>query len=208
MTEYISVLPELDALAINPDIEIKLEGSELTCRYRSIFPRALSSQTALLRFENQVETGAQLLGDGFQMLCQTTGSPTALVDVGRCPDNNASYRLYPQDAPKRFYNYLVVEQSTGFQLYGFVTCHRFAGYFELEQTHHGIDVVAYLDGEESEPQYWETNQLESLVVVHGSSLESVYERYAQHITNHHPARSGVTEASQLDGVRGMPIMLK
>jgi alpha-galactosidase len=197
MTEYISVLPELDALAINPDIEIKLEGSELTCHYRSVFPRALLSQTALLRFENQVETGAQLLGDGFQMLCQTAGSPTALVDVGRCPDNNASYRLYPQDAPKRFYNYLVVEQSTGFQLYGFTSCHRFAGYFELDQTHHGIDVVAYIDGEESEPQFWETNQLESLVVIHGSSLESVYERYAQHIANHHPSRSGVTQSSPI-----------
>lgn len=197
MTEYIPVSPELDALAINPHIEVRLDGKELTFHYQSVLIQSLPTRTPLVRFENQIEASAQLLGDGFQMLCQITGKVGALVDVGRCPDNNESYRIYPADAPQRFYNYLVIEQSTGFQLYGFTSCHRFAGFFEVEQNGHSLDVVACLDGEDSDPQHWESNALESLVVIHGNSLESIYAQYADCIANHHPAKQGVSQNSPI-----------
>ncbi|MCY9872844.1 glycoside hydrolase family 36 protein [Vibrio barjaei] len=197
MTEYIPVSQELDALAINPEIKVTKQGKELHFENVSLHFSPLSSRTALVQFENQIESGAYVLGDGFQMLCQTAGKLDGFIDIGRCPDNNSSYRIYPEDAPRRFYNYLVVEQSTGFHLYGFTSCHRFAGYFELQHTGHGVDIVALIDGEESSPQHWENNQLESLTVLHGDSLESVYNEYANLISNHHPTRIGVSGDSPI-----------
>ena len=37
------------------------------------------------------------------MLAQTGGQMNAAKDIGRCPDNNASYRLYSAQAKKHFY---------------------------------------------------------------------------------------------------------
>ncbi len=64
------------------------------------------------------EQGATVIGDGFQMLAQTSGTISQPIDIGRCPDNNNSYRIYPESAPKRYYNYLVVEDSAGYTLFG------------------------------------------------------------------------------------------
>ncbi|MFA0085814.1 glycoside hydrolase family 36 protein [Vibrio sp. 10N.261.51.F12] len=197
MTEYIPFSKEVDALAINPDICITTSSGELNFTYTSLNFTPLSSRTALARFENQVETDARLLGDGFQMLCQTSGTVNQLIDIGRCPDNSASYRIYDEHAPKRFYNYLLVEQSAGFTLFGFTSCHRFAGYFELQAGVHGIDVVAFLDGEHSEPQHWQDNQLESLVVLHGEAMDSVFEQFSRLIACHHPVKPGVLKPSPI-----------
>ncbi|MGT0148960.1 hypothetical protein ACT691_01265 [Vibrio metschnikovii] len=37
---------------------------------------------------------ARVIGGGFQMLAQTAGTVSHPLDVGRCPDNDQSYRLY------------------------------------------------------------------------------------------------------------------
>ncbi|MGF1748897.1 MULTISPECIES: alpha-galactosidase [Vibrio] len=197
MTEYIPFSKEVDALAVNPNISITKCNGELYFEYTSLNFEPLASRTALTRFENQVESDAMLLGDGFQMLCQTSGTVNQLVDIGRCPDNSASYRIYDEDAPKRFYNYLVIEQSSGFTLFGFTSCYRFSGYFELHTTTQGIDVLAFIDGEDSAPQSWESNQLESLVVLHSDTMDSVFSQFADIIASHHPAKVGVSQPSPI-----------
>ena len=138
--------------------------------------------------------GAQVYGDGFQMLAQTTGTLARPIDVGRCPDNNNSYRIYPKHAAKRYYNYLVVEDGDQYWLFGFTSCHRFAGYFEWYEG----KVHVYLDGEnvvesESKADSW----LESFTVLKSSSLSDLYEQYAALIKHHHPPRETVTQPAPI-----------
>jgi alpha-galactosidase len=193
MTEYIPLKSGVDALLTNHDVHCEANGELLSFEYRGIHLEPISTHYPLVQFENQVEVDASLIGDGFQMLCQTAGTPEKLKDIGRCPDNNLSYRIYPNEAPKRFYNYLVIEQSTGFQLFGFTSCHRFAGYFELHRGRIGTDILAYIDGENSEPQHWASNRLESIAVIKGTTLESVYLQYSELIAQSHPVRKGVQQ---------------
>ncbi len=81
MTEYIPVSQELDALAINPEIKVTKQGKELHFENVSLHFSPLSSRTALVQFENQIESGAYVLGDGFQMLCQTAGKLDGFIDI-------------------------------------------------------------------------------------------------------------------------------
>lgn len=136
----------------------------------------------------------QVYGDGFQMLAQTAGSFARPVNVGRCPDNNESYRIYPKDAAKRYYNYLVVEDNGQYWLFGFTSCHRFAGYFEWS----GDELSVYLDGENAEVAESEAgSRLESFTVLHSTSLSGVYEQYAALIKRQHPSRETITQPAPI-----------
>ncbi|MGU3846325.1 glycoside hydrolase family 36 protein, partial [Vibrio diabolicus] len=98
-----------------------------------------------------------------------------------CPDNNPSYRIYPKDAPKRYYNYLVVEGSAGYTLFGFTSCHRFAGYFDVVLRDGHWVLSAAIDGEFTQVGDWESNQLESVAVLCGQSLSELYQIYGEMI---------------------------
>ncbi|EOA6543296.1 TPA: glycoside hydrolase family 36 protein [Vibrio vulnificus] len=181
---------------VNDDeLEVTINNNEVHFCYHGMHNRIIDDRFELFRIPFNFEAQAQLLGDGFQMLAQTTGTREQVIDIGRCPDNNPQYRLYSQHAPKRYYNYLVIEESQGYTLFGFTSCRRFAGYFELEQTGNHWHVVAYLDGEQTEIQDWETNTLESVVLLEGESLSELYAEFAQHIAVHHPIRAGVEQNS-------------
>lgn len=178
---------------LQPNVSYEINRNELALRFHGKDNQALPACFPIACIPYSVDPNAKLIGDGFQMLAQTAGTVNHQVDIGRCPDNNDSYRIYPQDAPKRFYNYLVLEQADGYTLFGFTTCHRFAGYFEIATTAAGTAIHAYLDGENSPIQYWETDQLENVCIITGDSLASIYGHYAELTQIHHPRRSGVTQ---------------
>ncbi|MDE1311274.1 glycosyl hydrolase [Vibrio aestuarianus subsp. cardii] len=182
---------------LQSDLNAELQGCELHFSYAGIHNSPISDRYALFRLLFDVESDAKVIGDGFQMLAQTAGQPHYPQDVGRCPDNSLSYRIYSPQDTKRYYNYLVVEESTGYQLFGFTSCHRFAGYFEMIEERGHSYLVAAIDGENTHPQDWAENQLESVVILRGESLSTLYHEYAQHIMVHHQPRSGVTQQAPI-----------
>lgn len=178
---------------LQPDVSHTLVRNEVELEFQGIHNEAIPESYLVARTFLACEHHAKLLGDGFQMLAQTGGTFDQLIDIGRCPDNNESYRIYPNDAAKRFYNYLVFEQADGYHLFGFTSCHRFAGYFELSPTSTGFDIDVYLDGENSQPGNWDTNQLESFCALQGESLSGLYAEYSTLIKQRHGLRSGVKQ---------------
>lgn len=181
----------------NRDLSVEVLQNQLSFFYRGLSNHAIGQHYLLFSSDFDFEKQATLLGDGFQMLAQTTGKWDNPIDVGRCPDNSPSYRIYPTDEAKRYYNYLVIEDSAGYALFGFTSCERFAGYFTVTQQQEKLRIHAYLDGENSCPQDWSTNRLESVVVLRGDSLSELYQEFTQLINQRHPARQGVTQRSPL-----------
>ncbi|KJY83167.1 alpha-galactosidase [Vibrio galatheae] len=181
----------------NTDLASEQNGDHITFYYRGLSSDPIGEQYLLFQTEFDFERRATLLGDGFQMLAQTTGTYHDPVDIGRCPDNNSNYRIYSSKAAKRYYNYLVVEDSLGYALFGFTSCHRFAGYFTIVEEEGRPKINAYIDGEHTSPQDWSTNRLESIVVLRGDSLSGLYSQFSQLIREQHPARAGVEKDAPL-----------
>ncbi|USD40170.1 alpha-galactosidase [Vibrio sp. SCSIO 43135] len=180
-----------DIVVVNPDLLDEVQGNEVTFRYIGLHNHPIPSDYQLFTCEFDFEHSATLLGDGFQMLAQTTGTFEQPVDIGRCPDNSPSYRIYGRQQNKRYYNYLVVEDSVGYTLFGFTSCSRFAGYFEVSQEEHSVQISANIDGEDTYPLDWDSTELESVVVLNGESLSGLYQRYSDLISQRHPPRAGV-----------------
>ncbi|MDX2319274.1 MAG: alpha-galactosidase [Moritella sp.] len=178
------------AIPLQSDLSYTLKNNQITLQFSGIANQCIDDHFAVLAFPTQLAHDAKILGDGFQMLAQTGGQVNALQDIGRCPDNNASYRLYPEHAKKRFYNYLVIEQADGFSLFGFTSCHRFAGYFELQQQQNEFIITAFVDGENTHPQDWHCNNMEAVTVIKGEVLADVYADYSAKIQLQHPVRRG------------------
>jgi alpha-galactosidase len=179
------------AIPLQLDLSYALMSEQITLQFNGLDNQIIDDHFAVLQFPTQLELDAKILGDGFQMLAQTGGQLNAPQDIGRCPDNNASYRLYPEHAAKRFYNYLVIEQTDGFTLFGFTSCHRFAGYFELQPQPVGMNIVAFIDGEHTQTQDWRSKQMEAITVIKGTVLADVYADYSAKIQLQHPRRTGV-----------------
>ncbi|HIF9116967.1 TPA: alpha-galactosidase [Photobacterium damselae] len=148
---------------------------------------SLSATTLIGRFTFPYQGTESIIGDGFQMLAQTGGTIEQPQAIGRCPDNNSEYRIYPHDAPNRYYNYLVIEQERQFTLFGFTSCHRFAGYFEI----HDQSIYAFIDGEHCvfKPDTTDGITLEQIVTVVGSNLQDVYQSFTKAINRNHPKRN-------------------
>lgn len=197
MRKSITLTNERTLVIANSDLVVEHENNQVTFTFQGLSNQPIGSQYPLFSTEFDFERQATLLGDGFQMLAQTTGTLDSPIDIGRCPDNSPSYRIYPSQAPKRYYNYLVVEDSLGYALFGFTSCHRFAGYFTVIEEEGAFTVNAYIDGEETSPQDWATNLLESVVILRGESLSTLYKEYSQRIQGHHPVRAGVKKSSPL-----------
>lgn len=167
----------------NHNLHVSQVENQLNFAYQGLSNEPFDTRFVLCHTEFNFEKSATILGDGFQMLAQTTGTVELPVDIGRCPDNSASYRIYPQDETRRYYNYLVVEDSLGYSLFGFTSCRRFAGYFKVEELDNRWLISAYIDGENTSPQQWDTLQLES--------LSGLYQEYANLIASHHAPRDNV-----------------
>ncbi|NLS13043.1 glycosyl hydrolase [Vibrio sp. SM6] len=171
-------------------IETIIHGDEFTFKIKDDSHFELSSQTALWRMTLALDSHAQILGDGFQMLAQTGGRIDQPHPIGRCPDNNGEYRIYPIDAPQRYYNYLVIQTNQDFCLMGFSSCQRFAGYFEIEPQADHYAITAYLDGEELLTSELTNRYLESLVVIREATLDAVFSRFSNAIARHHTPCAG------------------
>lgn len=181
----------------NHDLAAEIDGNHVTFSYRGISNQAVDDQYLLFETDFDFERSATLLGDGFQMLAQTTGTYETPVDIGRCPDNSPTYRIYPSRQAKRYYNYLVIEDSLGYALFGFTSCERFAGYFTVDASLGEPKIRAFIDGEQTQPQDWATNHLESVVMLRGSSLSELYSEFSGLIQARHPARAGVMQPAPL-----------
>ncbi|MDN3609618.1 glycoside hydrolase family 36 protein [Vibrio ostreicida] len=179
------------------DINLKadLNHNEVGFVYQGLSNDRLSNRYVLALTEFTFEPTARLLGDGFQMLAQTGGTVEHPIDIGRCADNGPLYRLYSRTDPKRYYNYLVVEHAQGFTLFGFTSCYRFAGYFEIADIEHHLWLKICIDGENTYPLDWASNQLEYVAVLQGHDLDALYTEYATLIAAHHPVRAGVRRSA-------------
>lgn len=170
------------------DIAVSIHYNELSFAYQGPLTQTMSQTFPLCRSLIDVEQDARIYGDGFQMLAQTAGTVSRPEEVGRCPDNGALYRIYSPLQPKRFYNYLVIESANGYLLFGFSSCRRFAGYFELSKHNAQYCVTAFLDGENSLPRYWALSSLESLVMLEAESLHDLFAEYVRYLRLHNGVR--------------------
>ncbi|MGL6258870.1 glycoside hydrolase family 36 protein [Vibrio sp. WXL210] len=195
MTNKILFSCQREALVYNLDVEATLNGDNLSFTHIGLHNSPVDERYALCHFELVAAHDSRFVGEGFQMLSQSTGTLGDAIELGRCPDNNADYRIYPIDAPKRHYNTLVIELEQSYVLFGFTSCRRFAGYFEIEHGPHGSLVTAYIDGENTHPQDWPDNQLESLTLLEASDLEQLYQSYSELIARSHPPRAKVAQPS-------------
>jgi alpha-galactosidase len=185
----------IQALPVSAEVSCSFVGNEL-------FPQFIATdnsvsfcdeQYAMLEFLLPINPDTQVMGDGFQMLAQTAGTLNHPIDVGRCPDNNESYRIYSSNASKRYYNYLVIESPySEFTLFGFTSCHRFSGYFEYNN---GV-IKAYIDGESVAiltQSYQEKSTLESITVLQGNDINVLFQHFSALIEANHSARLGVSQ---------------
>ncbi|MGR2666515.1 glycoside hydrolase family 36 protein [Vibrio campbellii] len=193
MAQTIQLANHTEISVSDNDLQFEVVGNQIHFSFAGIHNKTFTDREVLFQMPFLYEQGATVLGDGFQMLAQTSGTISQPIDIGRCPDNNNSYRIYPESAPKRYYNYLAVEDAAGYTLFGFTSCHRFAGYFEV-QTHgeHWV-LSASIDGEHTQVADWEHNTLESVAILRGQSLSELYQQYSEMIAEHHPVRNGVTQ---------------
>lgn len=83
-----------EILVQQADIELEIAGNELFARYIGLHNRPFERRYPLFSTLLDVESDARLVGDGFQMLSQASGTLSHIQEVGRCPDNNLSYRIY------------------------------------------------------------------------------------------------------------------
>ncbi|MEL7324655.1 MAG: alpha-galactosidase [Pseudomonadota bacterium] len=193
MAQTIQLANHTEISVSDNDLQFEVVGNQIHFSFAGIHNKTFTDREVLFQMPFLYEQGATVLGDGFQMLAQTSGTISQPIDIGRCPDNNNSYRIYPESAPKRYYNYLAVEDAAGYTLFGFTSCHRFAGYFEV-QTHgeHWV-LSASIDGEHTQVADWEHNTLESVAILRGQSLSELYQQYSEMIAKHHPVRDGVIQ---------------
>ncbi|WP_341661644.1 alpha-galactosidase [Vibrio sp.] len=173
------------------NLHAQVNRNEVKFVYQGLSNDPCSSGYVLAITEFMFDHDAVLLGDGFQMSSQTTGTMDNPEDVGRHSEQSSLYRLYSPSLPKRYYNYLLVEEASGYTLFGFTSCYRFAGYFELVEVEHSHWVKICIDGEETHPQDWSSNQLESVVILKGDSLAELYSEYAHFISCHHTPKKGM-----------------
>lgn len=197
MFQTVHLANERELVISNSDLAFSVNGNEISFRFRGLTNQPIEENYSLFQTSFDFERQATLLGDGFQMLAQTTGSADHPIDIGRCPDDSSSYRIYSTQQPKRYYNYLLVEDSLGYALFGFTSCHRFAGYFTVSDEDGRLVINAYIDGESTLPQEWATNQLESVVVLRGESMSALYGEFCDLIAQRHPIRDGVNQPAPL-----------
>lgn len=179
------------------NLQAELKGNEIKFAYQGLSNDPIGSGYVLAITEFAFDRNAVLLGDGFQMCSQTTGTIETPMDVGRYSEQSAHYRLYSSSSAKRYYNYLLVEEMSGYTLFGFTSCYRFSGYFELVEVEQQHWVKICLDGEDTYPQDWSSNQLESMVILQGDSLNQLYFEYAHFISLHHAPKLGAKKQSPI-----------
>lgn len=187
----------ITANIISDELRCFVEQGELVTYFSNLHKKTIhSEQYPLFEFDYSINPDSSVFGDGLQMLAQTVGSFNNPIDLGRCPDNNDSYRVYAADAPKRYYNYLVINDDNQFTLFGFTSCQRFSGYFEFVDN----NVRACIDGESiailSDARDEEA-ALESIAVLQSSDLNKLYADFSQLIQRHHQPRAGVKQQAPI-----------
>ncbi len=193
MTQTVQLANLTEITIVDNDLQANVVCNQVHFSFSGIHRKTFTDREVLFEVPFLYEHTACVIGDGFQMLAQTSGTIDEPINVGRCPDNSPSYRIYSQDDPRRYYNYLVIEDSAGYTLFGFTSCHRFAGYFEVQQRDDHWVLSAAIDGEHTQVTDWAHNNLESGAVIQGKSLSELYLQYSQMIAEHHPVRKGATQ---------------
>ncbi|TCI02516.1 alpha-galactosidase [Corallincola luteus] len=151
------------------------ELTNQTGRYQAV------DKVVIYDWQHGLNDDALLYGEGFQMLSQTGGLLAKPVDIGRC-DDGKTYRLYDPNREQRVYNLCVLNSGNQFILLGFVSCHRFAGYFSLRQGR--IEVTLDLEGVTLAPH--ETIQLEGFCCLEGQYLDQLLSQFGQLMQVAHP----------------------
>ncbi|WP_114787155.1 glycoside hydrolase family 36 protein [Vibrio tetraodonis] len=179
------------------NLHAQVDTNEVTFVYQGLSNDPCSSSYVLAITEFVFDHNAVLLGDEFQMSSQTTGTVDNPEDVGTHSDQSSPYQFYSASSPKRYYNYLLVEEATCYTLFGFTSCYRFAGYFELVEVEQHQWIKICIDAEETCPQDWSSNQLESIAILKGDSLAELFAEYTHLVSCHHSEKKGVKKDAPL-----------
>lgn len=139
-------------------------------------------EVLLFEVAHGLPASTKVHGEGFQMLSQTTGTLGALEDLEPYTDRE-HYRLAEPDGFRSVYGALELVPPAGRKLlFGYASCERFSGRFDLgpERLRGVIDA----EGVAIEPgTSWD---LEELWFEAGPDRAELHERLAKAIAAHHP----------------------
>jgi alpha-galactosidase len=127
-----------------------------------------------------------LYGEGFQMLSQTAGTLASPRDLSQYTDV-AHYRIPAGGAARAYYGLLTLTPPSGdAHVWGFTSCARFSGRFEIA----GSTVRAVVVGEGLPLQPGESWPLEEVMVASGPDRAALLADVAARLaTNHPPLRA-------------------
>lgn len=139
-------------------------------------------EVLLFEVEHGLPASTKVHGEGFQMLSQTGGTIGALEDLEQYTDRG-HYRLAEPEGFRSLHGALELAPPTGRRLlFGYASCKRFDGRFDLSPTH--LRGVIDAEGLAIEPgTSWE---LEELFFDAGGDPAALEERLAKAIEKHHP----------------------
>jgi alpha-galactosidase len=139
-------------------------------------------EVALFDVPVPIPPGAELYGEGFQMLSQTGGTVERPIDFSQYTDAK-HYRMPTSPGHRSFYGALTLTPpGEDTRVLAFTSCARFSGKFELGGQ--ALRVVIDTEGLELGPN--ETWTLEEFMFVSGSERAKLLADVAARLATHHP----------------------
>jgi alpha-galactosidase len=169
---------------------------------RGLAPVALKDVT-LFRLAHTLPPETDFYAEGFQMLSQTGGKMSGLIDLGNYTDAK-HYRLAEPENTRVVYNLLTLKTPDsarrrlgdgGQYVLAFTSCRRFSGQFRL--AYRIIDVALDLEGQSLSPG--ETMTLEEFAFLSGSDREALLASVASRLGEHHQ-RPGLSDGANRHAV--------
>jgi alpha-galactosidase len=174
----------IDGAALD-GVELIRDWTGPVCRSRLVNRSSAAArikEVVLFEVELNLPAAADLYGEGFQMLTQTAGTLAEPVDLSQYTDAK-HYRIPTSDSSRGYYGLLTLTPPGGeTQLFGFTSCARFAGRFQLR----GSSLAAIVDTEGLTLGPGETWPLEELMATSGADRSRLFAQVADRLGTHHP----------------------
>lgn len=161
------------------------QGAHATFRVNNAGDEAVKvREIVLFELDHALPADTRVHGEGFQMLSQTSGTLGALTDLEEYTDRG-HYRLPEPDGFRSVYGALFLAPPSGRELlFGFASCERFVGRFDLAPTR----LRAVVDAEDRAIEPGTSWVLEELWFDAGVERDALYADLAKAISSHHPRR--------------------
>ncbi len=99
MAQTIQLANHSEMTIIDNDLHVDVIGNQAHFSFSGLHNKTFTDREVLFEMPFLYEHEANVIGDGFQMLAQTSGTIPHPIEIGRCPDNIPPYRVYSQHAP-------------------------------------------------------------------------------------------------------------